>query len=104
MKMIDTVFYYTGLIVWCLIVIFCGWFIYSLCVITYKRHIKQTIGNIRFILFGSKKIKSYHEQWKKYDKPGIRKFWQTRKYFRRCAWRSLVKRAYKETHSKKSKI
>lgn len=102
--MIDTVFYYTGLIVWCLIVIFCGWFIYSLCVITYKRHIKQTIGNIRFILFGSKKIKSYHEQWKKYDRKGIRKFWQTRKYFRRCAWRSLVKRAYKETHSKKSKI
>ena len=94
--------YYTGAFVWGVFIILGMWLAMIAFIYLYKNHIKQTLGNLRFIMFGSKKINSYHEQWRKYSKSGIRKFWQTRKYLRKYAWRSLVRRAWKERNENRS--
>lgn len=91
-------FYWTGFCVWCFILLFAVRVIKNMCVLIYKRHIKQTLGNLKFILFGSKSCRSYYAWWLSYRSPGIRKFWLKKKYLRRWAYKALVRRAWRERH------
>lgn len=67
----------------------------------WRRYARPLLLNIKFGFFGSRKIGSYYDKWRRiYEIPGLHKHWKSRRLMRRFAYRILVIEARRENHKK----
>ena len=92
-------FYYTGMVVWGAVCLFWLYVFYTVIKAFYLQTLKPSIYNIRFYFFGDSRLKPYYTKWRSiYEKKRLRVHFKKRKHFKRFAYWSLVRRAWKETH------
>ena len=95
----NTIFYYTGILVWVLILLS---MIYVVCCYTYcfwKRHVKPSLLNLKLWIFGKREFKGrYYEIWLRFyrGRYGVQKHYHSMKYFKRLAYNRFISEVLKE--------
>ena len=95
----NTIFYYTGILVWILILLL---MIYVVCYYTYwfwKHHVKPSLLNLKVWIFGKTESKGkYYELWLRFfcGRHGTQKHYHSMKHFKRLAYKRFISEVLKE--------
>ena len=95
----NTLFYYTGVLVWMFIAFIALAYIAAYCVGFWVKHINPSLFNLKFYMFGNKEWKGkYYEIWaENYShRFGLQKYWHSMKHLRRLAYKRFISEAFKE--------
>ena len=95
----NTLFYYTGVLAWMFIAFIAFAYIAAYCVGFWVKHIKPSLSNLKFYIFGIKKWKGrYYEIWiEQYSgRFGLQKNRHSMKHFKRLAYKRFISEVLKE--------
>ena len=98
-----SIIYYTGVLVWLFIAFIAFACIAAYCVGFWVEHIKPSVSNLKFCMFGNKEWKGrYYEIWKEQysSRYSIQKHWHSMKHFRRLAYKRFISEILKERKEK----